>query len=235
MSPVPSSRDEEETRQRLQAWLAPRLGNDVVVSDLTVPDGSGYSNETLLFSAAWTAGGEQRTAGYAARVRPIGYAVFPEYDLSLQYRVSRGGRRQEHRARPDGPVVRAGGDRARRPLLRHGPGHGPGAARQPALHGRGLAGRGLARGPGPAPPERPRRARRPAPPRLGGRLRVPPAPRPRPAGHGHPARGRAGLPRVGGRGRLAPPPRGGAAVARRPTGRTSRRRASTGATPASAT
>ncbi|HZB71433.1 MAG TPA: phosphotransferase family protein [Acidimicrobiales bacterium] len=86
MSPVPSSRDEEETRRQLQAWLAPRLGTDVVVSDLNVPGGSGFSNETLLFSAAWTAGGEARTADLAARVRPIGYAVFPEYDLSLQYR-----------------------------------------------------------------------------------------------------------------------------------------------------
>ena len=86
MSPVPTTRDEEDTRARLQAWLAPRLGDDVVVSDLQVPDGSGYSNETLLFSAAWTAGGEARTADLAARVRPVGYAVFPEYDLSLQYR-----------------------------------------------------------------------------------------------------------------------------------------------------
>ena len=86
MSPVPSSRDEEDARSRLEAWLRPRLGNDVVVSDLTVPDGSGYSNETLLFRATWTEDGEARTADLAARLRPIGYAVFAEYDLSLQYR-----------------------------------------------------------------------------------------------------------------------------------------------------
>jgi aminoglycoside phosphotransferase (APT) family kinase protein len=86
VSPVPSSRDEEDTRRHLEAWLRPRLGNDVVVSDLTVPEGSGYSNETLLFRVAWTADGEPRTADLAARLRPIGYAVFAEYDLSLQYR-----------------------------------------------------------------------------------------------------------------------------------------------------
>jgi aminoglycoside phosphotransferase (APT) family kinase protein len=86
MSPVPSSRDEEDTRRHLEAWLRPRLGADVVVSDLVVPDGSGYSNETLIFRVAWTAEGEPRTADLAARLRPIGYAVFPEYDLSLQYR-----------------------------------------------------------------------------------------------------------------------------------------------------
>ena len=51
-----------------------------------MPDGSGYSNETLLFRVAWTEGGEARTADLAARLRPIGYAVFAEYDLSLQYR-----------------------------------------------------------------------------------------------------------------------------------------------------
>jgi aminoglycoside phosphotransferase (APT) family kinase protein len=86
MSPVPSSRDEEDTRRHLEAWLRPRLGNDVVVSDVTVPDGSGFSNETLLFRAAWTADGEAHRADLAARLRPIGYAVFAEYDLSLQYR-----------------------------------------------------------------------------------------------------------------------------------------------------
>jgi aminoglycoside phosphotransferase (APT) family kinase protein len=86
MSPVPSSRDEEDTRRHLETWLRPRLGTDVVVSGLVVPDGSGYSNETLLFRVAWTAEGEPRTADLAARLRPIGYAVFPEYDLSLQYR-----------------------------------------------------------------------------------------------------------------------------------------------------
>lgn len=86
MSPVPTARDEEDTRQRLEAWLRPRLGNDVDVSDLDVPGGSGYSNETLLFRATWTDGGERRTADLVARLRPVGYAVFPEYDLSLQYR-----------------------------------------------------------------------------------------------------------------------------------------------------
>src|SRR3954468_19047282 len=86
MSPVPSSRDEEETRRSLEAWLRPRLGNDVVVTDLTVPDGSGYSNETLLFRASWGGAGEAQTPDMAARLRPLGYAVFPEYDLSLQYR-----------------------------------------------------------------------------------------------------------------------------------------------------
>jgi aminoglycoside phosphotransferase (APT) family kinase protein len=86
MSPVPSARDEADTRQHLEAWLRPRLGNDVVVSDLVVPDGSGYSNETLLFRVAWTADGKPHTAHLAARLRPIGYAVFPEYDLSLQCR-----------------------------------------------------------------------------------------------------------------------------------------------------
>jgi aminoglycoside phosphotransferase (APT) family kinase protein len=86
MSPIPSSRDEEDTRRHLEAWLRPRLGHDVVVSDLTVPDGSGFSNETLLFRAAWTADGEAHTADLAVRLRPIGYAVFAEYDLSLQYR-----------------------------------------------------------------------------------------------------------------------------------------------------
>jgi aminoglycoside phosphotransferase (APT) family kinase protein len=101
MSPVPSARDEEDTRRRLEAWLRPRLGRDVVVTDLTVPDGSGYSNETLLFRAAWTADGQAEAADLAARLRPIGYAVFAEYDLSLQYRCL-----EEVAARSTVPVPR---------------------------------------------------------------------------------------------------------------------------------
>ena len=86
VSPIPSAHDDELTRRRLQAWLAPRLGPDVEVSDLVVPEGSGYSNETLLFGATWSSGGEPHQADLVVRLRPTGYAIFPEYDLSLQYR-----------------------------------------------------------------------------------------------------------------------------------------------------
>jgi aminoglycoside phosphotransferase (APT) family kinase protein len=69
-------RDAEQVRQALSGWLGPRLGatERVSVSPVTTPSGTGVANETLVFDATWTAGGQDFTEGFVARVaseRPL--------------------------------------------------------------------------------------------------------------------------------------------------------------------
>ena len=76
--------DAETLRERLTQWLPPRLGVDAVtITELTPPSGTGYSSETLLFTAQYD--GEQRR--FVARLKPTRPGVFPEYDIDLQYDV----------------------------------------------------------------------------------------------------------------------------------------------------
>lgn len=87
--PLPSKRDHAELRDRLERWLQSRPGvTQADVSALSVPEGSGFSSETLLFDARWTADGREQAGRYVARLRPemTDYPVFPSYDLELQYR-----------------------------------------------------------------------------------------------------------------------------------------------------
>lgn len=83
------AQDLDGTRRKLSTWLGTRLPAGVQgleISELTIPEGAGHSNTTLLFDAAWTEGGEPRRGGFVARVQPSGRGVFPEYDMQLQYR-----------------------------------------------------------------------------------------------------------------------------------------------------
>lgn len=90
--PVSENRDLELVRSRLEAWLAPRWAErvggaiDVSLDGLVAPAGAGFSNETLLSTLRFRAGGEDRSQGVVVRLRPD-YPVFPEYDLAKQYRV----------------------------------------------------------------------------------------------------------------------------------------------------
>jgi aminoglycoside phosphotransferase (APT) family kinase protein len=72
----------------LQTWLADRLDVDhVALSDIGGPAFTGFSNETLLFDAEWTAQGESHRRGMVARVKPTGYTIFLESVFEEQYRV----------------------------------------------------------------------------------------------------------------------------------------------------
>jgi len=90
-SPTRSSRDRDELRGRLKAWLTARLGEGaaVEIGEVTSPDGSGMSSETLLFDATWTDTAGRQEHALVARVEPAAadVPVFPTYDLELQFRV----------------------------------------------------------------------------------------------------------------------------------------------------
>jgi aminoglycoside phosphotransferase (APT) family kinase protein len=76
--PIPEQRDFEATRKILAEWLRDKVG-DVEVSQLVIPDGTGYSNETLLFDAG--------NASYVLRVKPTGYQLFLETDFERQFEM----------------------------------------------------------------------------------------------------------------------------------------------------
>jgi aminoglycoside phosphotransferase (APT) family kinase protein len=59
----------------------------VRVGEVSGPSDTGFSSDTLLFDAAWKADGTAHNAGMVARLKPDGVTVFPNYDMSTQYRV----------------------------------------------------------------------------------------------------------------------------------------------------
>ncbi len=100
--PERPGRDLDATRERLTAWLACKLpaAQDLALSPLSGPSATGFSNDTLLFDATWTADGQTHTRGLVVRVQPTGLTVFPEYDMARQFRV------MEILGRTDVPVPR---------------------------------------------------------------------------------------------------------------------------------
>jgi aminoglycoside phosphotransferase (APT) family kinase protein len=82
-------RDLESDRPKLVAWVQSKLpgATDVEISELTEPQSSGFSNETLLCDLTWKEGGRPRRESLVIRIQPTGFTVFPEYDLGLQYRT----------------------------------------------------------------------------------------------------------------------------------------------------
>lgn len=82
---VPSSRDREDLRRRLEAWRSERAGGSKVeVTGLDAPDGTGMSSETLLVEA--TVDGEEERLVVRMAPEPTDIPVFPSYDLELQAR-----------------------------------------------------------------------------------------------------------------------------------------------------
>jgi aminoglycoside phosphotransferase (APT) family kinase protein len=75
--------DADDRAEALSAWLAPRLGGgDVKVTGLN-RTGSGNSNETVLFTAAWS-GGEER---FVVRIQPGEDSLFLNPDVVREARI----------------------------------------------------------------------------------------------------------------------------------------------------
>jgi len=87
--PIPEQRDLEEARGIVARWLADRIpgATAVEVGPISGPAFTGFSNETLLFDASWTLGGEHHTEALVLRVKPTQHTVFMESDFESQYRV----------------------------------------------------------------------------------------------------------------------------------------------------
>jgi aminoglycoside phosphotransferase (APT) family kinase protein len=81
-------RDLAPTAATLAAWARKKLpmARDVRVEHMRVPS-AGLSNETLLCELAYTEAGAERREDLVLRLQPTQHFVFPDYDLSLQWRV----------------------------------------------------------------------------------------------------------------------------------------------------
>jgi aminoglycoside phosphotransferase (APT) family kinase protein len=88
-----STRDPQETAERLQGWLAVNLGpeRDPRITEVSSPEGNGMSSETLLFTADWGEDGAVVRHPLVARIEPpaTDYPVFTSYDLDMQFQVMR--------------------------------------------------------------------------------------------------------------------------------------------------
>lgn len=84
---------------RLTAWLGARHpeARDIRFPKVE-PPGQGYSNETWMIDLVWKRNGAEERHALVLRLQPSAAGLFPEYDLSLQYRC------MEHLAGTDVPV-----------------------------------------------------------------------------------------------------------------------------------
>ncbi len=89
--PTAWERDLVAAHAGLARWLRAKLpeASDLELGELSAPQASGFSNETLLFDLAWREGGKQRRESLVVRIQPTGYQVFPEYDMRLQFETMR--------------------------------------------------------------------------------------------------------------------------------------------------
>jgi len=89
--PIPEQRDLEKARGIIGQWLASRIpaATDIEIGPLAGPATTGFSNETIIFDAAWKENGESREEGFVLRVKPTQHTVFMESDFDAQYAVLR--------------------------------------------------------------------------------------------------------------------------------------------------
>jgi aminoglycoside phosphotransferase (APT) family kinase protein len=81
-------RDTEATAATLTRWLGEVARVPApVVTDVTIPGSTGWSNETVLFDAAWGEGDDRRTRPLVARIAPSGHRVFPDDTFLRQHAV----------------------------------------------------------------------------------------------------------------------------------------------------
>jgi aminoglycoside phosphotransferase (APT) family kinase protein len=89
--PTPWQRNLEQDGRKFEAWLRRQLprAESLALTPLVAPTSSGFSNETLLCQAEWREGGVRRSESLVVRIQPIGYQVFPEYDMARQFETMR--------------------------------------------------------------------------------------------------------------------------------------------------
>jgi aminoglycoside phosphotransferase (APT) family kinase protein len=75
--------DETLAREGLEAWFADRGLSDPRVTILPGPQLTGYSHETIIFDVS----SRDETQRLVARVEPQDVSLFPDPDLSLEYRL----------------------------------------------------------------------------------------------------------------------------------------------------
>jgi len=80
--------DLSDIQGKLIKWLQKKMPD---ASDLSITNmersGSGFSNESFLFNLDWAEAGQSMHQGMLLRCAPKTYPVYPDYDLSKQFRI----------------------------------------------------------------------------------------------------------------------------------------------------
>lgn len=88
--------DRSHYGDRLQAWMTGRLdaeASGVSVTDLDIPVATGFSNETVFFTARWADGEGPHEERFVARIEPADGGLFPvqtpaaSVSVELQHRI----------------------------------------------------------------------------------------------------------------------------------------------------
>lgn len=80
-----------ESTAKLNIWLEKQLpdAKSISIANLIRPEGSGFSNDTLLADLSYQQDGEQHKHKIVLRISPTGFPVFPFYDIPQQFDVMR--------------------------------------------------------------------------------------------------------------------------------------------------
>jgi len=84
-----SERDEmEEMKAKLAKWFEQKLpeADNIAITEFEKP-GMGLSSETFLLTLDWEESGEKKSQGMVLRSAPQDYKIFPDYELSHQFRI----------------------------------------------------------------------------------------------------------------------------------------------------
>lgn len=84
--PVSGQHHPDEIRRLLEPWLADQIGDaaNLEITNVVVPQSSGFSNETFLFDAGWMSRSGAEEAELVLRSQPMTHVVFPEPDVIEQ-------------------------------------------------------------------------------------------------------------------------------------------------------
>ncbi|MFK7898769.1 MAG: phosphotransferase family protein [Myxococcota bacterium] len=94
-APQKAVADPEVYRESLDGWMKRQKpeAEGIRVHDVDMPRATGFSNETVFFSASWNEAGISKTERFVARIEPDGSALFPkqtaecEFSVQVQHRI----------------------------------------------------------------------------------------------------------------------------------------------------
>lgn len=88
-------KDRSSYADALRTWFTSHVpgSSEVEISGLEIPVATGFSNETVFFTASWKADGQAHTERFVGRIEPPDGGLFPvqrpglEVSVGLQYRI----------------------------------------------------------------------------------------------------------------------------------------------------
>jgi aminoglycoside phosphotransferase (APT) family kinase protein len=86
---APETRELSTTALTLAGWLQKQMpgAEQVLVENLSYPQGAGRSHETILFDVQWLEDGKPKSRSCVVRIKPGRHTVFPDDLFDQQYRV----------------------------------------------------------------------------------------------------------------------------------------------------